>query len=116
MTNQPYLTLSSSAPGTGGSTMAYALKDTGSFYFKSLERGDFLPPEAQNWDARAGFALPGPMKPGSTSASRFKPRIYYNVGRQTKVYGAAMCVRAEDFTGLAHEKVTPPPGPSPTPT
>ena len=40
--------------GMGGGTMAYALKDSG-LSVLLIERGDYLPQEPQNWDARAVF-------------------------------------------------------------
>lgn len=93
--------------GLGGSTLAYALKDTGASILV-LERGDFLPPEAENWDVRA-LSLKGRYRAAETwfdQAGRpFQPRIYYNVGGNTKVYGAAMLrYRVQDFEGVAHEE------------
>jgi choline dehydrogenase-like flavoprotein len=104
MTNQPYFDFIIIGSGMGGSTMAYALKDTGASIL-ILERGDFLPPEAQNWDARAVSRYRADETWFDASGQPFQPRIYYNVGGNTKVYGAAMLrYRAEDFTGLAHEE------------
>lgn len=92
--------------GMGGSTMAYALKDTGASILV-LERGDFLPPEAQNWDVNE-VSIKGRYRADETwfdeHGRPFNPRIYYNVGGNTKVYGAAMLrLRVQDFEGQTHE-------------
>lgn len=88
--------------GMGGSTMAYALADTGASIL-ILERGDFLPQEADNWDV-AGVARYRADETWFDHAGQpIYPRIYYNVGGNTKVYGAAMLrYREEDFAGVAH--------------
>ncbi len=42
--------------GAGGSTLAYALRNS-SLKILVVERGDFLPKESQNWDTKAVFGL-----------------------------------------------------------
>ena len=73
-----------------------------------IERGDFLPQEAQNWQVSAVFGE-NRYKPSETwidagDGSRFKPGVHYYVGGNTKVYGAALPrFRREDFEALEHE-------------
>jgi hypothetical protein len=61
-----------------------------------LERGGFIPKEKQNWDPHEVVTLGRyrPKKIGSTkTADRFKPYIHYNVGGNSKMYGACfVCV------------------------
>jgi choline dehydrogenase-like flavoprotein len=85
--------------GAGGGTMAYALMDSGARVLL-LERGDFLPVEAQNWSPEATVEL-----------SRYKPNDYwehrgrlyrgsnhYYVGGMTKMFGACLArLRPADF-------------------
>jgi choline dehydrogenase-like flavoprotein len=88
--------------GMGGSTMAYALADTGASIL-IVERGDFLPREADNWNV-AGVARYRAKERWRDGAGQpFEPRIYYHVGGNTKVYGAAMLrYREADFSGVSH--------------
>ena len=78
--------------GMGGGTMAYALKDSG-LSVLLIERGDYLPQEAQNWDAHAVFAE-GRYKNAepwySVDGSPFSPGTYYYVGGNTKFYGSSL--------------------------
>ncbi len=93
--------------GMGGGMMAFALKDTG-LNVLLIERGDFLPQEAENWSPAAVFDekrykakeiwYDGTGKP-------FAPGVHYFVGGNTKVYGAALPrLRQEDFGEIAHEE------------
>jgi choline dehydrogenase-like flavoprotein len=90
--------------GMGGSTMAYALKDTGASILV-LERGDFVPQEAQNWEV-SGVARYRANEIWFDEQDRpIHPRIYYNVGGNSKVYGAAMLrYRVQDFEGVTYEE------------
>ena len=98
--------------GMGGGTLAYALRESGARILL-LERGDFLPQEAQNWQVEAVFGQ-NRYKPAenwidAADGSRFKPGVHYFVGGNTKVYGAALPrFRREDFEALEHEGGTSP--------
>ena len=97
--------------GIGGGTLAYALKDSGAKVLM-LERGDFLPQEAENWQVEAVFKE-NRYKPKenwySHTGEAFKPGVHYYVGGNTKVYGAALPrFRREDFEALEHEGGTSP--------
>ena len=87
--------------GMGGGTLAYALRDSGARILL-LERGDFLPREAQNWQVEAVFGA-NRYKPAehwidAADGSGFKPGVHYFVGGNTKVYGAALPrFRRQDF-------------------
>lgn len=91
--------------GTGGSTMAYKLAPTGKRIL-ILERGGFIPKEKQNWDPHEVVTL-GRYRPGESwydkDGKPFKPYIHYNVGGNSKMYGAAMFrFRESDFERVAH--------------
>ena len=86
--------------GMGGASTAYALKDSG-FSVLMVERGEYIPQEKSNWDikeislnrkyAADEFWLDSEDNP-------FRPRIYYNVGGNTKFFGgAALRLRESDF-------------------
>jgi len=92
--------------GAGGGTLAYALRDSGAKILL-LERGDFLPEEPENWSPEALF-LEGRYKAlerwQNADGGTFRPGVYYWVGGNTKVYGAALPrLRREDFAPLEHE-------------
>lgn len=91
--------------GSGGSTMAYKLAATGKKILV-LERGGFIPKEKQNWDPHEVVTLgryrinehwyDGEGKP-------FKPYIHYNIGGNSKMYGAALFrFRESDFEEVQH--------------
>jgi choline dehydrogenase-like flavoprotein len=91
--------------GAGGGTLAYALKDSGAEILL-LERGGFLPSEAENWSPAAVF---GEQRYKTTERWRdgtgrsFRPGMHYFVGGNTKVYGAALPrLRCEDFSAYDH--------------
>ncbi len=91
--------------GMGGSAVAYGLRASGARILL-IERGDFIPAEAANWDPDA-VAGAGRYACDDTwydrSGQPFRPRAYYAVGGNTKVYGAAMLrYRAQDFEGVEH--------------
>ncbi len=98
--------------GMGGGTLAYALRNAGASILL-VERGDYLPQEPQNWQARAVFDE-GRYKPDElwrdvNGGDSFKPGVHYFVGGNTKVYGAALPrLRREDFEALEHEGGTSP--------
>ncbi len=92
--------------GMGGGTLAYALRNLGASVLV-LERGDFLPREPQNWDPWAVFQT-GRYKPHETwqagDGTAYQPGVYYWVGGNTKMFGAALTrFREEDFGELQHQ-------------
>ena len=91
--------------GAGGGTLAYALAPSGKRILL-LERGGWLPREKENWDVREVFVkeryhttemwYDGRGKP-------FRPHTNYNVGGNTKVYGAVLFrFRERDFQEVRH--------------
>ena len=91
--------------GSGGSTMAYALAATGKKIL-ILERGGYIPKEKQNWDAHEVVTV-GRYRPNDVwydeNDHPFKPFIHYNVGGNSKMYGAALFrFREKDFETTQH--------------
>ena len=91
--------------GAGGGTLAHALAGTGRNILL-LERGDFLPRELDNWDAKSVF-VDGKYISKDTwfdrDGKQFQPQVHYFVGGATKLYGAALYrLRPEDFGELKH--------------
>lgn len=91
--------------GIGGGTLAYRLVQLG-LTVTILERGDYLPQEAENWDVASVFANQRYV-PSETwldkEGSSFRPGTYYYVGGSSKMYGAAMLrLREKDFGALEH--------------
>ncbi|MSU90362.1 FAD-dependent oxidoreductase [Rhodobacteraceae bacterium 2CG4] len=97
--------------GMGGATLAAALAPTGRRIL-ILERGEFLRPAAEDRDAAAIFArgVYRPREEWLDGADRpFNPGNYYNVGGNTKFYGAVLIrYRAEDFAPIRHMGGTTP--------
>ncbi|MGV1049656.1 MAG: GMC oxidoreductase [Solirubrobacterales bacterium] len=85
--------------GAGGGTMAYALKDAG-LEVLILERGDFLPVEAQNWSPEDTVER-GRYKPDEHwqhGRRRYRGSNHYYVGGMTKMFGACLArLRPPDF-------------------
>ena len=97
--------------GSGGSTMAYKLAATGKKIL-ILERGGFIPKEKQNWDPHEVVTL-GRYRPKEDwydqDGKSFKPYIHYNVGGNSKMYGAALFrFRESDFEQVQHYGGTSP--------
>ena len=91
--------------GSGGSTIAYKLAGTGKRIL-ILERGGFIPKEKQNWDPKEVVTI-GRYRPGEiwydAYEKPFKPYIHYNVGGNSKMYGAALFrFRESDFHEITH--------------
>jgi choline dehydrogenase-like flavoprotein len=91
--------------GSGGSTIAYKLAETGKNIL-ILERGGFIPKEKQNWDPHEVVTL-GRYRPKEDWYDKddkpFKPYIHYNVGGNSKMYGAALFrFRETDFEEVNH--------------
>jgi choline dehydrogenase-like flavoprotein len=102
--------------GPGGASLAQRLAPTGKKIL-ILERGDYLPRERENWDAKTVF-LDGKYQAKEDwydSAGRlFHPGLHYAVGGNSKVYGAALLrLRARDFEELQHEDGISPAWPVP---
>jgi choline dehydrogenase-like flavoprotein len=91
--------------GAGGGTLAHRLAPTGKRVL-ILERGDWLPREAENWDAQAVFVDNRYVSPDTwydSAGQSFQPQIHYYVGGATKFYGAALYrLRERDFQELKH--------------
>jgi choline dehydrogenase-like flavoprotein len=97
--------------GSGGSTIAYKLAPGGKRIL-ILERGGFIPKEKQNWDAHEVVTV-GRYRPNEEWLDRddkpFKPFIHYNVGGNSKMYGAALFrFRESDFEKVQHYGGTSP--------
>lgn len=91
--------------GPGGGTLAHKLAPSGKKILL-LERGDYLPREKDNWSSKTVF-IDNKYKAKETwkdkDGNTFHPGIHYNVGGNSKVYGAALLrMRAEDFGELKH--------------
>lgn len=89
--------------GAGGGTLLHRLAPTGKRILV-LERGDFVARERENWDSRAVNvdARYNTTEVWSDSGGRpLHPHTNYNVGGNTKFYGAALFrLRREDFGEL----------------
>jgi len=91
--------------GAGGGTLARRLAPSGRKIL-ILERGGFVPREQANWDPRA-VNVEGRYNTSETWRDRngkpLHPHTNYNVGGNTKFYGAALFrMRREDFGELRH--------------
>ncbi|MET3646049.1 choline dehydrogenase-like flavoprotein [Phyllobacterium ifriqiyense] len=97
--------------GVGGATLAAGLAASGADIL-ILEAGDHLPERPENRDPRAIFQQ-GVFRPNETwydeQGKAFNPGNYYNVGGNSKFYGAVLTrYRAEDFKEMQHmEGVSP---------
>ncbi len=91
--------------GSGGSTIAHKLAPTGKKIL-ILERGGFIPKEKENWDPHE-VVTKGRYRPKEDWYDKddkpFKPYIHYNVGGNSKMYGAALFrFRTSDFEEVQH--------------
>ncbi|EPX75721.1 GMC family oxidoreductase [Salipiger mucosus] len=92
--------------GVGGGAMANRLAATGARVLV-IERGTYLPREADNWSVKAVFH----DKKYTTAETwrdrtgkAFNPSTFYYVGGNSKFFGAATVrFRKEDFEDLEHE-------------
>jgi choline dehydrogenase-like flavoprotein len=91
--------------GAGGATLAQRLAPTGKKIL-ILERGEHLPREAQNWDAKAVFIDKRYRTKEHWYDKKnrpFVPNTHYWVGGNTSFYGAAlMRLRQGDFHETKH--------------
>ena len=97
--------------GAGGATLAYKLAKTGQ-QILVIERGDFLPKEADNWNPKAVFT-DGKYRTKEQwldkNNNAFEPFTHYCVGGNTKMYGAALLrMRESDFNEVKHFDGTSP--------
>lgn len=91
--------------GAGGGTLAYRLAPSGKRILL-LERGDFVPREKDNWSPRA-VNVEGKYQTKEVwfdpDGQPLHPHTNYNVGGNTKFFGAALFrLRREDFGELRH--------------
>ncbi len=91
--------------GAGGGTLARKLAPSGKRILL-LERGDYVPREPDNWNPRA-VNVEGKYQTKETwrdkAGKPLHPHTNYNVGGNTKFYGAALFrLRREDFGELRH--------------
>src|SRR3974390_2092183 len=92
--------------GAGGGTLAYRLAPSDKKIL-ILERGDFVPREKANWDPKL-VNLEGKYQTKEhwydKDGEPLHPHTNYNVGGNTKFYGAALFrLRRQDFGALHHE-------------
>ncbi len=91
--------------GAGGGTLASRLAPSGKRVLL-LERGGYVPREKDNWDSRAAV-LEEKYHAKDTwydkDGREFHPGAHYNVGGNTKFYGAALLrMRRQDFGEVRH--------------
>src|SRR5436190_9938177 len=91
--------------GAGGGSLAYHLAPSGKRILL-LERGGYLPRERENWDSHTVF-VQAKYRADETwldaQGKEFHPGIQYDVGGNTKFYGAALFrLRAEDYGEMHH--------------
>ena len=91
--------------GAGGGTLAYHLAPSGKRILL-LERGDYVPREPQNWDSRS-VNVEARYQARETwrdkDGAALHPHTNYNVGGNTKFFGAALFrMRERDFGELPH--------------
>jgi choline dehydrogenase-like flavoprotein len=92
--------------GPGGASLAQRLAPTGKRILL-IERGDYLPRSAANWDSQTVF-VDGAYQAKETwhdsAGAEFHPGLHYFVGGNSKVYGAALFrLRERDFEEIVHE-------------
>lgn len=102
--------------GMGGASLAAALAPSGRRIL-ILEKGDHLRPSPADRDAGAIFGR-GHFRPKEVwydgKGKPFTPGNYYNVGGNSKFYGAVLLrYRAEDFAPIQHLEGTTPGWPLP---
>ncbi|MFD0986335.1 GMC oxidoreductase [Methyloligella solikamskensis] len=91
--------------GAGGGTLARHLAPSGKSIL-ILERGDWLPREAGNWDPAVVFEDNRYITEDTwydRDGKAFQPQVHYFVGGATKMYGAALYrLRERDFQEVQH--------------
>ena len=91
--------------GSGGGTISKKLAESGKKIL-ILERGGFIPKEKENWDPHEVVTV-GRYRPKEywydNDDNPFLPYIHYNVGGNSKMYGAALFrFREKDFEEVKH--------------
>jgi choline dehydrogenase-like flavoprotein len=91
--------------GAGGATLAHRLAPAG-LRILLLERGDYVPREKANWSS-AEINLRGTYRAREKWRTHdgkvLEPHTYYNVGGNTKFFGAALFrLRETDFGEIRH--------------
>lgn len=114
MEKQPDIVIIGS--GIGGATVAAGLAPSEAEIL-ILEAGTHIPDQPENRDQRAIFQR-GHFRPKETwyerDGSGFNPGNYYNVGGNSKFYGAVLSrYRREDFAELPHREGVSPAWPFP---
>lgn len=114
MEHQPDIVIIGS--GIGGATVAAGLAPSGASIV-ILEAGDHLTDRPENRDQRAIFQR-GHFRPRESwyaaDGSAFNPGNYYNVGGNSKFYGAVLFrYRREDFEEMRHREGVSPAWPFP---
>ena len=91
--------------GAGGGTMARALADSPARILV-IERGDFVPREAENWDPAAvwkDLRYRARDRWLDERGDEFLPYTHYGVGGNTKFWGSVLYrLRREDFQAVDH--------------
>ena len=91
--------------GAGGGTVAQSLASSGARILL-LERGDFVPREAENWNPSAvwkDLRYRSSERWLDDRGVEFNPYTHYCVGGNTKFWGSVLYrLRREDFGELAH--------------
>lgn len=91
--------------GAGGGTVAHALSNTQARIL-IVERGDFVPQEAENWDPVAVWKQLRYQTRETwfdRNGREFRPYTHYNVGGNTKFWGSVLYrLRREDFQEMEH--------------
>jgi len=91
--------------GAGGGTLAHHLASTGKRILV-LERGGYVPRESDNWNSRAAVRNEKYHAQDAwldAAGRSFRPGTHYNVGGNTKFYGAALFrMRERDFGVVRH--------------
>ncbi|MEL6205442.1 MAG: GMC family oxidoreductase [Pseudomonadota bacterium] len=91
--------------GMGGASLAAGLAPTGA-EIVILERGQQIPstaPTRDPWRIYTNSAFRAPETWEDADGQPFEPGNYYNVGGNSKLYGAVLIrYRAEDFDEMAH--------------
>ena len=90
--------------GAGGGTLALKLAPAGKKILL-IERGDYVPREKDNWSSAAVNMGKYQAKEvwKDKDGKELHPHTNYNVGGNTKFYGAALFrLRKEDFGELRH--------------
>jgi choline dehydrogenase-like flavoprotein len=105
MSNESHYDVIIIGSGAGGGTLTYHLAASGKRILL-LERGDYVPRQAENWSSRAvnvEAKYNTKEEWRDTNGKPLHPHTNYYVGGNTKFYGAALFrLRREDFGEIRH--------------